>query len=130
MKARSAEQKRPRLEHNPAQPSKSPGPKKSIPVVLALLENQAFCDEADHLIRELAAFAASSHTAKQRKAFVIKQTVPFVRKWGVPPPQARALVNPDSARPVAEAIMSGRWGVVPIFAWTIDPDIRAAVQRI
>ena len=29
-----------------------------------------------------------------------------------------------------EAIQSGHWGVVPVFPWTIDPDIRALVRAI
>ncbi len=102
----------------------------SIRSVLALLENPAFCGEAQQLIREIAAFVATSPRDNQRAAFVLEKTAPFVEKWGVPPPQAGALVNPDPARAVAEAIMSGRWGVLPIFARTTDREIRTAVQRI
>jgi len=131
MTGKPAEENRPRQEGGPKARSAARRPKMSIHSVLALLEDPAFCDEALHLIQGIAAFVASPpHTAKQRKAFVTNQTVPFVKKWGVPPPQAAALVNATSARAVADAIMSGRWGVLPIFAWTTEQEIRTALQRI
>ena len=131
MKGDPAEPNRPRQGGGPKARSAVQRPKISIHSVLALLEDPAFCDEALRLIQEIAAFVASpSHTAKQRNAFVTKQTVPFVEKWSVPPPQAAALVNPTPARAVADAIMSGRWGVLPIFAWTTEREIRTALQHI
>jgi hypothetical protein len=117
-------------EHNTTQSSKSPGPKKNIRIVIALLENQVFCDEAQHLLTEIAAFAASSPPDDQRDAFVNQRTTLFVKKWGVPPPHAATLIDPDPARPFADAIMSGQWGTVPIFGWTTDVEIRAAIKRI
>ena len=98
--------------------------------MLALLENQTFADEALHLIKKIAAFMASSPPDNQRDDFVNQQTTPFIEKWGVPPPQAGALIDPDPARPFADAIMSGQWGIVPIFGWTTDLEIRAAITRI
>jgi len=103
---------------------------KSITTVLALLENQEFCDEGLHLIREIATFVASSPSDSVRDAFVSQRTIPFVEKWGVPPPHAPALVDPDPARPFSDAVMSGKWGIVPIFAWTTDLEIRRAIRRI
>jgi len=103
---------------------------KSITTVLALLENQAFCDEGLNLIREIGTFVASSPSDSERDAFVSQRTMPFVEKWGVPPPQAATLMDPDPARPFSDAVMSGQWGIVPIFGWTKDLEIRAAITRI
>ena len=125
-----AEHNQPRVEGGPNAGSSSWPPKMSIRSVLALLENPAFCNEAHQLIQKIAAFVATSPGDEQRMAFVLEQTTPFVEKWGVPPPQGGALVNPTPARAVADAVMSGRWGVLPIFAWTTDREIRTALQRI
>jgi len=125
-----AEHNQPRVEGGPNAGSSSWPPKMSIRSVLALLENLAFCDEAHQLIKKIAAFVATSPGDEQRMTFVLEQTTPFVEKWGVPPPQAGALVNPTPARAVADAVMSGRWGVLPIFAWTTERETRAAIQRI
>lgn len=105
-------------------------PKMSIRSVLALLENPSFCDEALHLLQEIAAFASTEVSDQRREGFVLEKTTPFVEKWGVPPPPASTLVNPDPAQPLAAAIMSGRWGMLPIFAWTTDREIRTAIQHI
>ena len=125
-----AEQNPSREEGVPTSDSSSRRPKMRIRSVLALLENLAFCDEAHQLIQKIAAFVATSPGDEQRMAFVLEQTTPFVEKWGVPPPHAGALVNPTPARALAAAIMSGRWGVLPIFPWTTDRETRMAVQRI
>jgi hypothetical protein len=125
-----AEQNEPKPEGAPNAGSAARRPKLPIRSVLALLENLAFCDEAHQLIQKIAAFVATSPGDEQRMAFVLEQTTPFVEKWGVPPPQAGALVNPTPARAVADAVMSGRWGVLPIFAWTTERETRPAIQRI
>lgn len=130
MKSSPAEQNHLREEGGPNASATSRRPKMSIRSVLALLENPEFGDEALHLIREIAAFVATSPCDDQRAAFVLEKTTPFVEKWGVPPPHAGALLNPGPARAVADAIMSGRWGVLPMFAWTTDREIRTAIQRI
>jgi len=103
---------------------------KSIEAVLALLENQVFCDEALRLKKKIVEFVASSPLDDQRDEFVSQLTTIFIEKWGVSPPQAGALVDPDPARPYAEAVMSGRWGVVPIFGWTNEQEIRTAIRNI
>lgn len=125
-----AEQNQAGDEERPTSDSTSRQPKIRIRSVLALLENPAFCDEALQLIREIAAFVATAPCDRQEATFVLEKTTPFIEKWGVLPPHAGALVNPTPARAVADAIMSGRWGVLPIFAWTTDHEIRPAVQRI
>src|SRR5712664_3791905 len=125
-----AEQNPPTEEGVPISDSTSRRPKMRIRSVRALLENPAFCDEARQLIQAIAAFLATAPGDEQREAFVLEQTTPFAEKWGVPPPQAGALVNPTPARAVADAVMSGRWGVLPMFAWTTDREIRTAIQRI
>jgi hypothetical protein len=125
-----AEQNQPKPKGAPNAGPAARRPKMRIHSVLELLENPAFCEEALQLIQEIAAFAATAPGDRQQVAFVLEKTTPFVEKWGVPPPHAGALVNPTPARAVADAIMSGRWGVLPIFAWTTDREIRTALQRI
>jgi hypothetical protein len=125
-----AEQSPPREEGVPTSDSTSRRPKMRIRSVLALLENPAFCDEALQLIRAIAAFVAASPCDRQEVTFVLEKTAPFIEKWGVLPPHAGALVNPTPARAVADAVMSSRWGVLPIFAWTTEREIRPALHRI
>jgi hypothetical protein len=125
-----AEQNQPKPKGAPNAGPAARRPKMRTHSVLELLENPAFCEEALQLIQEIAAFAATAPGDRQQVAFVLEKTTPFVEKWGVPPPHAGALVNPTPARAVADAIMSGRWGVLPIFAWTTDREIRTALQRI
>jgi hypothetical protein len=124
------EQNQPREKGGPTSGSAARRPTMRPRSVLALLENPAFCDEALQLIQAIAAFVATAPGDEQREAFVLEQTTPFAEKWGVPPPQAGALVNPTPARKVADAVMSGRWGVLPIFAWTTERETRPAIQRI
>ena len=130
MKARKAKEQQTRQEGSPKPGSPARRPKMSIDSVLALLKNKAFCDEATDLLRKIKAFVETAPTDEQRDAFVSQQTLPFVKKWGVPPPHAAALIDPDPARPFADAIMSGGWGIVPIFGWTTDLENRAAIKRI
>jgi hypothetical protein len=130
MTGNPAEQNQPQQEGGPNAGSAARRPKMRIHSVLALLENPAFCDEAGQLLQEIAAFAATAPCDRQQVASVLEKTTPFVEKWGVPPPQAGALVNPTPARALADAIMSGRWGVLPIFAWTTNQEIRIGLQRI
>jgi len=124
------EQNQPREKRGPTSGSAARRPTMRPRSVLALLENPTFCDEALQLIQAIAAFVATAPGDEQREAFVLEQTTPFAEKWGVPPPQAGALVNPTPARKVADAVMSGRWGVLPIFAWTTERETRPAIQRI
>jgi hypothetical protein len=41
-----------------------------------------------------------------------------------------AAAGGEAAAGLPETIVSGRWGVVPVFPWTTDPDIRALVKKI
>src|SRR5713101_6544623 len=129
MKASKAREQQTRQESSP-KPHSPARPKMGIASVLALLKNKAFCDEATDLLRKIATFVETAPPDEQREAFVSQQTSPFVEKWGVPPPHAPSLVDPDPARPFADAIMSGRWGIVAVFGWTTDLEIRAAIKRI
>jgi hypothetical protein len=102
----------------------------SIAQALRLLNNPSFCHQARVLRSEIAAVMASTTEQDQRDRFLLERVPPFVGRWGVLPPQAVDLLNPDARRPLVEAIGSGRWGVVPIFAWTRNQDIKTAVRKI
>ncbi len=54
---------------------------------------------------------------------------PFVQKWNaLPPPPELILIDPK--RRMGLTVVSGRWGVVPVFPWTTEQEIRAAIKRI
>lgn len=97
---------------------------------LALLKSPQFCSESQALLTRIANFASATNDTHQRDAFLEEQTVPFLQRWKVLPPQASNLVSPDSRRDRVAAIASGRWGVVPVFASTTSKEIQDAVRII
>jgi hypothetical protein len=61
-------------------------------------------------------------------AFLRRRVVPFAKRW-----KAWPSIDPDLFRPARSplsAMLSGQWGVVPVFAWTTDAELRAATRRV
>ncbi len=54
----------------------------------------------------------------------------FIKRWDVVPPRNFALLDPTTPRNEAGAILSGEWGLIPVFPWTTDTDVRRAAGRI
>src|SRR5262249_28344059 len=102
----------------------------TIAATLALLRKPEFTKAAYALLRELAAFGAHNQDQAAREAFANERVQPFIAHWGVPPPQAPDLVDPDPRRRVVDALASGRWGIVGVFAWTTEREIQAHARKI
>jgi len=103
---------------------------RNIRAGLALLKNPEFCQDSLRVIRESVGLAETDLGPEQRERVVAELLGPFMQRWGVPPPHAGELVNPDPRRRLDEALMSGRWGVVTVFGWTSNQAVARAVQRI
>lgn len=102
---------------------------RSIPDLLALLDNPNFLKESYQIIQQAAALASQIQRPEWTER-VEALIGPFVRKWGVVPLHSPELANPDPRRPAFEAIFTGRWGVIPVFPWTTKEEIRATARRI
>ncbi len=121
----------------------------SISHLLKLLKNRAFRRDALQVIKKTTQEAArlrlpprrvqtkeailnylkhlnSAH--RQAVENFLKRRVSFRHKWGVYPPMSLELVSPRSRAEIAA--FSGRWGVIPVFAWTKKADVLAAFARI
>lgn len=100
--------------------------------ILALLQDDQFRDAAYCLHRQVAALRGSgrSEFTEAAQSAVIELGNAFKEEWGVLPPPAPDLVNPDPRRPTVYMIASGRWGLVPVFPWTTDGEIREQVRAI
>ena len=61
---------------------------------------------------------------------MVEMAQPFFARWGVLPPQTGELLDADPRRRLVEAIASGRWGIVPVFQWTKNHEIRERVRKI
>src|SRR5687767_2080563 len=87
--------------------------------IVALLKNTEFCSDARAILRHLAAVREKGDEDEFERA-AVESAPRFIKKWGVLPPQAVELVDPDPRRRLVYALASGTWGVVPIFPWTTD----------
>src|SRR5262245_36604775 len=107
----------------------SPVERPSIEEVIGLLKNPAFCADATRTIAEAAEIAAQV-SSEEWEPRVKELGRMFVERWSVPPPTTGELLNPDPRRRFVDAIASGRWGVVPVFSWTTNPQIKALIKKI
>jgi hypothetical protein len=64
-------------------------------------------------------------------AFVEQRMVPFAQQWQAWPAIDWGLVVQDPRHVGALlTVFTGRWGVVPVFPWTTDAELRHAARRI
>jgi len=106
----------------------------NIREMVALLENKQFCADAlrvidrGHRLNE----RPSTQRAWDRQwpAFCRKEVLPFIKKWGALPPPALELVDKDPRQKIAFAILTGRWGFIPIFPWTSQKEIDERAAKI
>src|SRR5688572_29341106 len=97
---------------------------------LALLKDARFRKQALTVLSEMAKLRAIDPPAGEWESRAQQLLMPFVAEWGVPPPHAAVVLDQDPRRHTIEAIASGRWGVVTIFSWTTDRDVRRAAKKI
>jgi len=110
--------------------SETTGDERSPEGILTLLTNEEFCADARRFIAHAVALRNQAQTPDEWLKQMLKLREPFVARWGVPPPHTRELVDPDPRRQAVEAIGSGRWGIVPVFPWTPDRELREFLTTI
>ena len=101
---------------------------------VALLENKQFCADALRVIDRGHRLNEKHSTQRawdrQWPAFCRKAVLPFIKKWGVSPPSSLELVDKDPRQNIVFAILTGRWGFIPIFRWTSQKEIDKRAAKI
>jgi hypothetical protein len=97
---------------------------------LALLKNPRFRKQTLRIFSEMTKLKAMDPAPGEWEGRAQQLLMPFVAEWGVPPPHAAVVLDQDPRRHTVEAIASGRWGLVAIFSWTTDSDVRRGAKRI
>jgi hypothetical protein len=110
--------------------SKADLPRLMIKDALKLLTNPQFCEAVKKTHEEAAAIRAAGVATGEAQGGLIELGERFRVTWGVLPPPAVLLVDPDPRRRVVEAIGSGRWGLILVFPWTTDAEIQAQSKNI
>jgi len=105
----------------------------SIREIVALLDNPGFCAEA-RAVNEKARrlherLPTEQEWDREWPAFCKRVLNPFVRKWRVLPPPPE-LIATDRQRNAVFAILTGRWGFIPVFPWTKREEIQRGASKI
>ena len=53
----------------------------------------------------------------------------FIEKWGVYPPPVKLLSSP-LWQMKRDATMTGRWGVIPVYPWTTEKEVKQQARQI
>ena len=103
---------------------------KSIEEVLALLSDPDFVRDVKQFIGEAAALRQQALSLDEwtRRAPEIAQG--FRERWGVWPPHTLEVLDADPRRRIVDALASGRWGILSVFAWTTDIEVGRLVKGI
>ena len=112
--------------------SKTPGP--TIPEIVALLDNKRFRRDAITVLDQFRLLNETAPTQQEwDRRFLIhaeEHIAPFVRRWAVLAPIDRELVENEPSKEVIFSILTGRWGVIPVFPWTSESDIKSQAAKI
>ena len=103
---------------------------RSVEEVLDLLNDPEFCADVLRTFREAAAIMVAPSSAEERQQQFEQLGQRFENRWGVPPPNTSELVDPDPRRRFSDAIASGHWGLVLVFPWTTNDQIRVTIKKI
>lgn len=103
---------------------------RSARAVLDLLKDPEFCADAQRVLQRAAALRAQAPPPEEWQRRTQELVQPFLARWGVVPPTTSELLDADPRRRLVQAIASGRWGVVPVFPWTTDREIRGRAKKI
>jgi hypothetical protein len=101
-----------------------------IEEVLDLLRDSAFCADAGSTIMEAAEITRQTPDLEELQMRYEQLCQPFVARWGVSPPKSAEVLDADPRRRFSDAIASGRWGLLPVFPWTTNREIRARIKTI
>ena len=92
-------------------------------------ENLALLQEAYPLIARL-----GSKPGREWNTFLEQRVLPFIQKWRAAPAIDWWLVLPSQTRAERpdEVLMmlTGEWGIIPVFPWTTDADVLARARQI
>jgi len=94
---------------------KSLNPRKNISDVVALLKDPDFYKDCKTIL-----------TARPTDGPYPMTPEEFFAKWGAFPPRNFALLRPNDPRKEADAILAGQWGLIPVYPWTTEGEIRKA----
>jgi len=102
--------------------------------LVALLENPDFIAEAKDYHKKYTAWylkTAPIEGERERQLPGFNKDVidPFIKKWGAFPPEKNLLVS-SSRYKTHYAIMTGLWGLIPVFPWTTRQEIEKQARQI
>lgn len=106
---------------------------RTLAEIVALLKDPAFCVDTravhQEAVRQLQTAPSRREWDRKWPEFANRVVVPFVRKWGALPPEPD-LVETDPRQEPVFAILTGRWGLIPVFPWTTHKEIERRARRI
>ena len=102
--------------------------------MVMLLDDSTFRSDAVSVLdqfRQMNEAAPTQHEwACKFPAYAEMYVAPFVRKWGVFPPTDQELVEKEPWKEVVFSILTGCWGVIPVFPWTGEQEITKQAAKI
>jgi hypothetical protein len=105
-------------------------PRLGITAALELLTNPQFAEAVKDFHQEAAGIRAAGTQPRIGQKRLSAFGERFRVSWGVLPPLAVLLIDPDPRRRIVEALGSGRWGLILVFPWTTDAEIQAQSKAI
>ena len=105
-------------------------PRPSITAALKLLTNPQFVEAVKNFHEEAVGIRTADAKTAEAQNCLIALGKRFRVTWGIFPPPAVLLVDPDPRRRIVEALGSGRWGLILVFPWTTNGDIQAQSKAI
>jgi hypothetical protein len=116
------------MPHQHARPSADLGAE--VARLQALLGRQDFRCENLALLREayLTIARLGAKPGSEWDTFLKDRVLPFAQKWNAWPAMDWGLFAPD--RWHVGAILTGQWGVVPVFPWTTDARLLSAARLV
>jgi hypothetical protein len=105
-------------------------PRLSITAALKLPSNARFVEAVKNFHEEAAGIRTADAMTAEAQDRLSALGERFRVTWGVLPPPAVLLVDPDPCRRIVEAMGAGRWGLILVFPWTTDAEIQAQSKAI
>lgn len=101
--------------------------------IIGLLKNPRFCANARTIYEKARLLHQAAPTQKEWDSrfpkFEAQVIFPFEGKWGATLPP-RELVDPDPRRKPVYAILTGRFGLIPVFPWTTIQEIEKRARQV
>ena len=110
--------------------SGKPAGGRSIQEVINWLQDPEFCADTQRVLDAVAALRALGLSVDEGRQRSVKLVQPFLLRWKIVPPPTKELLDLDPQRRFVDAIVSGHWGVVPVFPCTTDQEIKRSVKKI